>query len=60
MKTAIDVYVTKYGNVYEIPPDILAKAKEVNGTKRIADRRTKGEKLLREWADKRDQEWLAK
>lgn len=58
MKVSVNVYVTNLGMIHELPDDLVARAKEINAGKRITDRRTKGDRLLRKWAEAKDSEWV--
>lgn len=54
----INVYEGEYGT-YHIPDNIMQKAIEMNGGKKLTDRRTKGSKYLNWWGRCQDSDaWL--
>ena len=62
MTASVHVYEGEYGT-YAVPPEVLIKAEELNGGKRLNDRRTRGAKYLNWWGrcqdlDARNSMWL--
>ena len=49
----MNVYVGNFG-AYPVPADVMAKAKKLNGKRRLTDKRTKGAKYLEFWGRSQD------
>ena len=51
---SIDVWVGNFGD-YAVPKSIIDEAKKINGLMSIADRRTKGFRLIKEFGEAQDE-----